>query len=160
VPGERDRAAVVAAASTEASAEGPAPGLEALHALWPAVVDVVRAENALLGALIAEARPVAADGEDLTLAFAATAQFLKKKAEDPANRLPVGEALRAVTGTAWRLSYELREVDAPGSAERAAGGTQEDWVRRFMEEFDAEELDGDAESEAGGRALSSNEKGS
>ena len=74
--------------------------LESLRSLWPAVVDLVRAENALLGALIEEARPVAVDGEDLTLAFASTAQFLKKKAEDPANRVAVGEALRPVTGGA------------------------------------------------------------
>src|SRR5207244_2530547 len=37
----------------------PAPeDLEGLRSLWPAVVDLVRAEHALLGALIAEAQPV------------------------------------------------------------------------------------------------------
>ena len=36
-------------------------------------------------------------------------QFSKKKAEDPAHRAAVGEALRALTGERWRLSYELRE---------------------------------------------------
>ena len=43
--------------------------------MWPAVVELVRAEHALLGAVIADARPVALDGEELTLAFASTAQF-------------------------------------------------------------------------------------
>ena len=39
-----------------------------------------------------------------------------------------------------RLVYELS--DRPETVARAnrAGGSEEDWVRRFMEEFDAEEL--------------------
>jgi hypothetical protein len=72
--------------------------LESLCALWPAVVDLVRGENALLGALIAEAQPVEIDGEDLTVAFAASKPFLRKKASVPLNRAAVTEALRAVTG--------------------------------------------------------------
>jgi hypothetical protein len=123
--------------------------LEGVRAMWSAVVELVKGENGLLGALIAEAWPVAVEGEDLTLAFAASAQFLKKKAEDPANRMTVGEALRAVTGVRWRLSYELREDGAGGQP--AGGGelSEEDWVRRFIEEFDAEEIP----------AVTTNEKG-
>jgi DNA polymerase III subunit gamma/tau len=151
-----------------------ATDLEAVSTLWPAVVELVRSQNALIGALIAEARPVAVDGEDLTLAFASTAQFLKKKAEDPANRLTVGEALRAVTGGRWRLSYELR--DELGIADQPATPhehNEEDWIRRFVEEFDAEEIPGDRseigqqpapdgsaqDGEHGARAVTSNEKG-
>ncbi len=96
------------------------------------------------------------------MAFAATAQFLKKKAEDPANRTIVGEALQAVTGTRWRLSYELRE-EPDEDAGAAREQTEEEWVGRFMEEFDAEELSGDwaalGDAEDSGRAVSSNEKG-
>jgi DNA polymerase-3 subunit gamma/tau len=146
-----------------------AADLESVRALWPAVVDLVRSEHALLGALIAEARPVALDGEDLTLAFASTAQFLKKKAEDPANRVAVGEALRTIAGGRWRLSYELSEE--LGEQDRAEQGehSEEGWVRRFVEEFDAEEIHGDREPERGegaardgerdARAVTSNEKG-
>jgi len=161
---------VSAGGAAQASATAaPASDIGAIAELWPAVVDLVRGENALLGALIAEARPVAAHGEDLVLAFASTAQFLKKKAEDPANRMTVGEALRAVTGTRWRLSYELRDQDAGTARKASAEETEEDWVRRFMEEFDAEELPGEWDPEAGGeqaqepergaRAVTSNEKG-
>jgi len=160
------------AAPTTAPAAPAASDLESVCSLWPAVVELVRGEHALLGALIAEARPVAVDGEDLTLAFASTAQFLKKKAEDPANRAAVGEALRAVTGGRWRLSYELREVLA--GQDRPDGGedSEEEWVRRFIEEFDAEEIPGGWESAPGGagthpindgehgvQAVTSNEKG-
>jgi DNA polymerase-3 subunit gamma/tau len=141
--------------------------LNSLLAMWPAVVDLVRGENALLGALIAEARPVSASGDEVVLAFAMTAQFLKKKAEDPANRMTVGEAMRAITGTRWRLSYELRETP---SEHRGGGGerSEEEWVRRFMAEFDAEEVAGewpDAAAEprgdadpAGARVVSGGEK--
>ena len=121
------------------------------------MVDVVRAENALLGALIAEARPVEVQGEDLTLAFAST--FLKKKAEDPANRMTVGEALRVVTGARWRLTYELREDLAGESAAQAPDGESEErWLARFMEEFDAEEIPAEQDDE-GEPAVTSNEKG-
>ncbi len=114
-------------------------GLEGVVALWPAVVDLVRGENALLGAIVEKARPVSVRGEDLVLSFAATDQFPRKKAEEPANRMVVGEALHAVTGTRWRLSYELRErqADDAGAGE---GQSEEEWLRRFMAEFDAEEL--------------------
>ncbi len=132
-----------------AGAPPVAGDLEAVCALWPAVVDLVRGENALIAAVIGEARPVGVDGDDLTLAFASTAQFLKKKAEDPANRMIVGEALRAVSGKRWRLSYELREELAdhqrPGDAERS----EEDWIRRFMDEFDAEEITGESGAQGG-----------
>jgi hypothetical protein len=143
--------------------------LETVCSVWPAVVELVRRDHALLGALVAEAWPVAVDGEDLTLAFASTAQFLKKKAEGPTNRLAVGEALRAVAGGRWRLSYELR--DEPSGRDQPEQGqpSEEEWVRRFMEEFDAEEIAGEwapeqregsqHDGERDERAVTSNEKG-
>jgi DNA polymerase-3 subunit gamma/tau len=121
-------------------AAGEVGDLESLRSLWPAVVALVRGENALLGALIEEAQPVdAADGQ-LTVAFASSAPFLKKKAEDPANRAAVTAALGNVTGGRWRLSYELRgELDSD-EREEPVPSSEEEWVRRFMDEFDAEEL--------------------
>jgi DNA polymerase-3 subunit gamma/tau len=152
-----------------------AEGLAPLLAWWPAVIDLVRAENALLGALIEEARPVDVTGEDLTVAFAATAPFLKKKAEDPDNRAAVTAALRDVTGRRWRLSYELQDELAAREGAAPVGRSEEEWVKRFMEEFDAEELPGDwvpavsdrvSDSDAsphrrenGAEALTSEEKG-
>ena len=50
-----------------APAVGPPRTSSRSVALWPAVVELVRAGNALLGAVIADARPVAVDGEDLTV---------------------------------------------------------------------------------------------
>jgi DNA polymerase III subunit gamma/tau len=145
-----------AAVDTSPALQNPSPpqapaerDLESVCALWPAVVELVRSENGLLGAVICEARPVAVDGDDLTLAFASSAQFLKKKAEDPNYRAAVGEALRSISGGRWRLSYELRDElageDRLGSAEHS----EEEWVARFMQEFDAEEITGEWEAAPG-----------
>jgi DNA polymerase-3 subunit gamma/tau len=146
--------------------------LASVSAVWPAVVELVRAEHSLLGAVICEARPVAVDGDDLTLAFASSAQFLKKKAEDPNYRAAVSEALGSIAGGRWRLSYELSDElageDLPGSSEHS----EEEWVARFMQEFDAQEvaewgsgdgaqdgLDGASEHAGGVQPVISNEKG-
>jgi DNA polymerase-3 subunit gamma/tau len=117
--------------------------LDALVALWPAVVELVGTRNRLLSAVLAHAHPVAVQDAELRVAFAATASFPKRKAEDHEHRATVTEALRELTGNSrMRVAYELRE-DLPGAAESAeaqAPRTEEEWVARFKEEFDAEEL--------------------
>jgi DNA polymerase-3 subunit gamma/tau len=120
-----------------------AEGLAPLLAWWPAVVDLVRADNALLGACIEEARPVEVTGEDLTVAFSATAPFLKKKAEKPDSRAAVTAALKDITGRRWRLSYELQDGMAQEDGGQPAPGSEEEWLKRFMDEFDAEEVPGE-----------------
>jgi DNA polymerase-3 subunit gamma/tau len=163
----------VASATEPTPAQAPpsagAMDLESLGLLWPAVVDLVRGENGLLGALIAEAQPVALDGEELTVAFAASAPFLRKKAADPLNRMALIEALRAVTGVRFKLSYELRDELAPQEPAERSATSEEDLLRRLKEEFDAEEIPGEWEpaqdppTEHGGEspleAATSNEKG-
>jgi DNA polymerase-3 subunit gamma/tau len=124
---------------------GPPPeDVEAFAALWPAVVDLVKAENGMLSAVITGARPVAVKDGEVTVAFPAGASFMKKKAEDPAHRTTVTEALRKLAGVqSLRIAYELRE-DLPAPAEGDTGGappTEEEWVARLTEEFDAKDLD-------------------
>ena len=159
-----------AAPATPAAPGAEGSDLEMVSSLWTAVVDLVRSENALLGALIADAAPTALDGEELTLTFASTAQFLKKKAEDPANKTIVGNSLQAITGVRVRLTYALGEESEPRPAGEPAGERSgEEWVRRLMDEFDAEEVHGEwdpesgeepgREQERGGEAVTSNEKG-
>jgi DNA polymerase-3 subunit gamma/tau len=108
-----------------------------LDALWPAVLESVRAEHALLGAVFDEAAPSGVTEEELTLAFASSAAFLKRKAEDPANRAMLVEALRRLTGRRYRVAFELSEEPA------ASGGapvTEEEIMARLVAELDAEEL--------------------
>jgi hypothetical protein len=151
-PGAQSRQSAAGPPTRSATAAGDDTGdrpvvadLESLRSLWPAVVDLVRAQNALLGALIEEAEPVALEGEELTVAFAASAPFLKKKAEDPLNRAAVTEALVSLTGGGrWRLSYELRGASQSPDASPLQVRSEEEWVARLVEEFDAEELPRDA----------------
>jgi DNA polymerase-3 subunit gamma/tau len=138
--------------------------LDSVLGLWPAVVDLVRSSNGLLGACIDEARPVAVEGEELTLAYPFAAAFYKKKAEDPDNRATVGEALGALLGGRWRLRYELRDVPAPEGRRAAEGESEEELVARFMDEFDAREIDavelgGEQSDERPAQAVTGNEKG-
>jgi DNA polymerase-3 subunit gamma/tau len=120
-----------------------------LDMLWPAVVELAGAENKLLSAVLADARAVALSDEELTVAFAATASFLKKKAEDNAHRATVTEALRKLTGQRrLRVVYELREeLPPPAEGEvTQAPRSEDEWVARFKEELDAEELVGAGET--------------
>jgi hypothetical protein len=113
------------------------------------VVDLVRGENALVAALLADARPVDVSDSELVLAFPAGADFLKRKAEQDEYRRLASEALRTVTGQRLTLRYELREElpEAPATAE-APVLSGEELVRRFLEEFDAEEIHEDEPQEA------------
>ncbi len=134
------------AKSTAASSNGP-PELQTVAACWPAVIDVVRQENQMLAALLADARPVALDDHGVTVAFPAGKAFLKRKAEQDDYRRATAEALRSVIGTSLVLRYELRdEEDLP---EPEAGGlSHEELVKRLVEEFDAQEVLDEPDEEA------------
>jgi hypothetical protein len=119
--------------------------LETIVAAWPAVIDIVRQGNAMLAALLSDARPVSLGDHGLTIAFPTGAAFLKRKAEQDDHRRAAAEAFRSVTGQALRLRYELSDED-PGEAQPDAPVLSgEELVRRFVEEFDAEELESEPE---------------
>jgi DNA polymerase-3 subunit gamma/tau len=117
--------------------------LERLLSLWPEVLDTVRAGNAMLGAVVDDARPVELAGNRLVLAFGEDAAFLRKKAEERATRSALTEAVRAVTGHALIFSYELREGEG---APQPLPLSEDELVARLKDEFDAEEL-GEIEEE-------------
>ncbi len=116
------------------------PPLDDLGSLWQATHESVRAENGLLGAVLDEAAPVSVTTEELALAFAPTAAFLKRKAEDPANRAILIETLRRLTGRRYRVSFELNEELEQGEGQDGTPPTEEEIVARLMAELDAEEL--------------------
>ena len=124
----------------------PAPELDTLEKSWPAVVDFVRQGNAMLAATLEAARPVALSGQALTLAFPSGGAFFKRKAEQDDYRRAAADAVRSVTGATLALRYELRD-NAPAQADDGSGLTGEELVRRFMEEFDAEEVPDDTNQE-------------
>jgi len=142
---------VAAVAVVDHDAPAPEPtfsaavelSLETFGEVWPAVVDSLRAEKPMLAALLEDCAPAAVSDGGLTLAWPESSAFLKRKAEDPANRELIAKAIRSVTGTSLRLAYELRADGDPLPAVAAAATPQlsdEDLVQRFKDEFDAEEL--------------------
>ncbi len=112
----------------------PQIDLERVRTLWPAVVDAVRVENAMVGALLGEARPSALDGDSLTIDFPADAEFSKKKAES--NGALVRTALRGLTGHALDLQYNL-SGDHPGASPTLS---EDELLRRLREDFGAKEV--------------------
>jgi DNA polymerase III subunit gamma/tau len=137
--------AVVAAVAPDAGAE---LDLDAVRLLWPAVIDTIRPDSPMLAALVEAATPVGVSGGGLRLGFARSASFLKRKAEDLPNRQAVAAAVESVLGRRLSLSYELvDEADVP------AGGpaplSADEWVERFVTEFDAEEIVPDDDPEGG-----------
>ncbi len=134
-------APAVAAAVPVPRADGGAVTLAAVISSWPAVVDVVRDGNHMLAALLADVRPVALTDRELTLAFPPGAAFLKRKAEQEDYRRAAAEAFRTITGQSRALRYELRDPEEiPQEPPQAPHLSGEELVRRFLEEFDAEEL--------------------
>jgi DNA polymerase III subunit gamma/tau len=127
-------AAVAVVADQEEEHEG-ALELDDVRSLWPAVVETVRGQNSLLAALLEGANPVDVGAGKLRLAFAESADFSKRKAEEIANREVLSKAVQAVTGRTLGLAFELRS-DLAGQG--ALSG--EELIERVMAEFDAEEL--------------------
>ncbi len=127
---------------------GTAPELDTLVTAWPAVVDFVRKANAMLAATLEAARPVSLSGDLLTLAFPAGGAFFKRKAEQDDYRRATAEAVRSITGASLRLQYELRDAAPVPTPAVPVDVDGEELVRRFMEEFDAEEVLEDPDQEA------------
>ncbi len=112
----------------------PELDLDRLKALWPAAVEAVRLEKAMVGALLADAQPTALEGSRLTLTFPQAAEFSKRKAES--NREVLQQALHGLTGRSLALSYELG-ANGPAGAPTL---TSEELLERLKEEFGAEEI--------------------
>ena len=114
--------------------------LDHVRSLWPAAVEAVREENAMIGAFLADARPVELDGARLTIAFAEGAAFSKRKAED--KRALLVQALRDLTGHSLELVYELRESEngGEGALDASSSMTEEQLLERLKQEFGATEV--------------------
>jgi len=114
--------------------------------LWPAVLADVQERSPMLHALMENARPSALDGGELTLSWAESAAFYKRKAEDPACREQIATAIRSVTGSSLRLAYALADESAASPEHAASALSDDELVDAFMREFDAEELPAEEES--------------
>lgn len=120
--------------------EQPPPLNGNLDAIWPAVLETVRDQHKLLRAFFSEAAPMSVTEDHITIAFPVSASFNKRKAEEPDNRKILLDALKALTGRRYSVSFELSE-DAPveGVLDLQAL-SEEEIVARLMSELDAEEV--------------------
>jgi DNA polymerase-3 subunit gamma/tau len=120
--------------------------LDGVTELWPAVLADVRERSPVLHAAMENARPSALSAGELTLIWAESAEFYKRKAEDPACREQIVTAIRSVTGSSLRLAYALADDDAEHRATEAPALSEDELIDTFMREFDAEELPAEEES--------------
>ena len=138
--GEATAVATVAVAERARPAALAALSLDAVRQLWPAVLDAVRADNQLLGASLAEAAPVELRGHEVVVAFPSEQAFQRRMAERQDHRTTVEDAVRALSGSGVRVSFELRDDVVVAEAAAVEPPSEEDLVRRFMDEFGAEEI--------------------
>ena len=116
-------AAPQAVAVAEEEAEGDLE-IEFVRGLWPAALDAVRAENAMVAALLGDARASSISGSKLTVSFPEGAEFSRKKAD--ANRELLQTALRGLTGRSLGVTFDLSAP--PGrSAARCARRSPRTW---------------------------------
>ena len=83
--------------------------LDSVTELWPAVLDDLRERRPMLHAALEHARPSALEDNELTIAWAQSADFYRRKAEEPACREQIADAIRTVTGSSLRLAYALAD---------------------------------------------------
>jgi DNA polymerase-3 subunit gamma/tau len=156
-PPEPARAPVAEAAVPElvreptavAVAEPPAPigelDLAMVQELWPAVLQNLAESNQLLAGCLAEARPMAVSGREITLAFTPECGFQKKKAEGAAERQLLTAAFKELTGIAPRLLLETRDTEELGAEPEVLG--EDDFIARLRAEFDAVDHQPDQEDQ-------------
>ncbi len=127
---------------------GPELELDGLRLVWPAVIEAVLASgNRICAAALSEAQPIAVADGQVTVAFPAAADYQRKRADDEDYRACVAAALREVTGAQARIEYVLADVENPGEPPAETPSLSEDeLVRRFVAEFDAEEIDPESEA--------------
>jgi DNA polymerase-3 subunit gamma/tau len=114
--------------------------LDSFAELWPAVLEAIGQESAMLAAALQAAQPARLDSGELTLAWPETHGLHRRKAEDVSNRDAIARAIRAVTGAPLRLAHEIR-AEAEGEAPAGPPTLSEDeLIERFQKEFDAEIL--------------------
>ena len=126
---ETEPAVAVAVAPVDESTE--------LRELWPAVLEQLEGS---LKAMLGETVPLGVEDNRLTVAFSESAMLMFRHADKPANREAVAAAVRAVTGRAIAVRYELRSDDEMETdADEPLSMSEHDLVDRMMHEFDATE---------------------
>lgn len=133
-------------ASADVAAAGP-PSLEEVIVSWPTLIATLHESSPRLGAALENARPESVEGHRLTIAFAESAGFLRKSAEQPASRETIVKHIADATGFSFAVdTITLPDIEfahiaaAATAAEPGTGIDQDELVERLKKEFDATEL--------------------
>jgi DNA polymerase-3 subunit gamma/tau len=148
----RAEAAVAVAEPEPPLAAAPVAGLDGMTALWPAVRDAVCADNQLVGAALAEARPVDLRDHELVVAFDHAEAFNRRMVDTAEHRAVVEAAVRGLAGRPLKVSFELRELEPIEAEAQAPPPSEDEIVARFVTEFDAQEIVPEPEDDKEGEA--------
>jgi DNA polymerase-3 subunit gamma/tau len=120
--------------------EPPSLELSQLQEAWQrSVIPAVERRSIPAAPVFGEARPVALDGDTLTLEFPASNAFHRSLAEDKYASL-IADALYEVTGRRLGLAFTIGE-DGENPEEELEPESEEDFVALLKETFDAREVE-------------------
>ena len=94
--------------------------------------------------MLAEARPVALEGDRLVLEFPPAASFHRGLAEDPKNASVLAAVLYEVTGRRLAIAFELGE-GAPAEEAEDEPATEEEIIALVQTTFDTRKIGKDGE---------------
>jgi DNA polymerase III subunit gamma/tau len=128
-------------AESPARAQPPDVALEQLQEAWQrTVLPAVRDKSIPTASVLAEAKPVALEGEALTVEFPPTASFHRKLAEEEKNASLLREALYEVTGRRLSLAFTVGDDDGAAEPPEEAPATEDEIYQLVKETFDATEV--------------------
>jgi DNA polymerase III subunit gamma/tau len=135
------------AAQAEDAGEGPPVDLGELQAAWKqSILPTVSERSIPTGSVLAEARPVALEGDRLVLEFPPAASFHRGLAEDPKNASVLAAVLHEVTGRRLAVAFELGEGPPAEEAEAAEEpATEEEIIALVQTTFDTRKIGKDDE---------------
>ncbi|HSE82838.1 MAG TPA: DNA polymerase III subunit gamma/tau [Gaiellaceae bacterium] len=128
-------------------AEGPPVDLGELQAAWKqSILPTVSEKSIPTGSVLAEARPVALEGDRLVLEFPPAASFHRGLAEDPKNASVLATVLHEVTGRRLSVAFELGEgAPAEDAQPEEEPATEEEIIALVQTTFDTRKLGKDGE---------------
>jgi DNA polymerase III subunit gamma/tau len=132
------------AAAPPDPAEAPEPrdlDLEQVQHAWQqAVLPAVGERSIPTASVLAEARPVALEGERLVLEFPPAASFHRNLAEEPKNAGLLADVLYEVTGRRLHVDFVVGEGGEADEAEEEHAATEDEIISLMKTTFDAHEV--------------------
>ena len=129
----------------QAASEGPPVDLGEIQAAWKqSILPTVSERSIPTGSVLAEARPVALEGDRLVLEFPPAASFHRGLAEDPKNASVLAAVLHEVTGRRLGIAFELGE-GAPAEEAEDEPATEEEIIALVQTTFDTRKIGKDGE---------------